>query len=432
MRLKFTITLSLLAVLAVVCGGCTFEVVKSGDVKNPLTCPAVEHLAQSRFGLVNGERAVHDAIALGAFWSQPFPGPFVWGAVQSGRHDPMDFTDADALVAEAQRFGISQTGVIWPYADWDQPGGRSRGECRGGGYASDLPPYRCAPTDDDAYGAFLAGVIERYDGDSLYDLEELCTPIRHWEVAALPALQTSVGGIGAFRGDPVEYFNLLRVTYRSIKASCPQCDVHYGALKGNDSASLSFLEDVLRLGGADYFDAVSLHTSTATALQDTTNLRELLETFHHPKPVWITSMTFDPMVSDPGALTILVTRLFLNDVVRIFLADVRPEADTVPRKDRLDFWDSEGQSTELLKQWRYIADAVDRFSRIEEIGPGIIRFRRAGATPTIVAWREEDTETLPASIRGTLQVHMLDGTMSEMDARDVRLGTVPIFLTSAP
>ncbi len=89
--------------------------------------------------------------------------------------------------------------------------------------------------DEAAYSAYVAAVVERYDGDGIDDMPGLLRPVKHWEVDNEPDLKNS----GSPREDrfdpdgfctPEEYAHVLRLTAAAIRAADPEAKVLNGGL----------------------------------------------------------------------------------------------------------------------------------------------------------------------------------------------------------
>ncbi|WP_171631642.1 OmpL47-type beta-barrel domain-containing protein [Paenibacillus plantarum] len=107
-----------------------------------------------------------------------------------------------------------------------------------------VPAYSAyAPVDMKDWEDFVRAVVTRYD-----------TRIKTWEVWNEPNLP----GLSVFWLDSTERFvELLKTAYQTIKEEQPDSDVWIGGLAGRNY--LSFYKELLSLGGASYFDKLSLH-----------------------------------------------------------------------------------------------------------------------------------------------------------------------------
>ena len=165
-------------------------------------------------------------------WARPHPGPFVWEWVEEEK-GKFNFDETDLWVEEAQKNNISILATIWPYADWDQERCHSK-ECEVTaedqfypkvkmGMKEGIPKLRCSPCEFDDYKNFLTKLVERYDGDGVEDMPGLKIPIKYWEILNEPELRESF--LTFYKGTKEEYVEILKVSYETIKETCPGCKV---------------------------------------------------------------------------------------------------------------------------------------------------------------------------------------------------------------
>ncbi|MFH1236424.1 MAG: hypothetical protein V1685_05845 [Parcubacteria group bacterium] len=395
----------------------------------PIVCEQAKSLHGGRIGFLNASENFSLASEAGIFLDEEFPGPFVWDRIQPSFGAPYAFNESDAIVQRAQIYGFSLTGILWPYAEWDQKSYGLGTACRGGGYSQSLPPHRCRPDDDDAYSDFVYQVVERYDGDGLYDMEGLCNSISRWEVIATPSRQQVIGGIGTFRGEAVDYFNLLRVTYEGVKDSCPQCDVQYGALDGTNMESLGFLEEILRLGGAEFFDAVSLHSTSSHVASDITRVIALLESYHHPKPIWVTRLEAEDAPTFTDGLIKGMTEAFAAGAEQVYYPLLSSDARVVPEQNRIALIDVDGGPTSAYRVLQSFIQKLGKWESAEMIAPGRYRFDRKGDVPLYIVWEAggEAGSTVNV-VSGDLRVTELDGTMETKNVDGMLVTAEPIYI----
>lgn len=222
-----------------------------------------------------------DAEEIGVRWHRP-PVYAFWFLVQPDRNDPAyDWTLLDEQYA-AVPASIRILANIAP----DHP--RSPH-----GYAL---PDSFIPIDEDAYTAFVAAAVERYDGDGVDDLPGLVQPILHWQVGNEPNHQTTSG-----------FATLQRITYQAIKQACAECTVLIGGVAGFPDDYIAQFDSgyapILAELAGDYVDVFDFHWyGTATGdyrLRDTVaggdvydHIRSTLEShgFSPQLPIWITEM----------------------------------------------------------------------------------------------------------------------------------------------
>jgi hypothetical protein len=101
-------------------------------------------------------------------------------------------------------------------------------------------------------------------------------------------------GNGPADAKPEYYFNLLKQTYETIKAQNPNVTVVGCATSG---IPMDWLEEVFKLGGLKYMDAISVHPyrypyAPETLTGDLAKLKDLIKLYNggNSLPVWISEM----------------------------------------------------------------------------------------------------------------------------------------------
>ncbi|MFC1687394.1 hypothetical protein ACFL0L_02350 [Patescibacteria group bacterium] len=422
-----TLLVLLLVGTLFILSGCT-QTNETTEHVSALSCRHLDTLSQSSFGFVNASEDFSQVTQLGIFWNQEFPGPFVWDEVQPEKNPTFNFQETDKVVSDAEAVGFSLVGILWPYAEWDQKVHGIGTECEGAGLQHALPSDRCKPNDMGAYGDFVTEIVERYDGDGLYDADGLCTPIRQWQVISSPSQQTAIGGEGMFRGEPIDYFNILRVTFNAVKGSCPQCDVFYGALEGTNEQAYVFFEEVLTLGGADYFDAVSLQTTSSGVAEHIARIQEILDSYYHPKPVWVTGITPNTPPSHESSLVRGFVEALSGGAEKVFYPQLLSDPKLVPSENTLAIIDSEGKKRPAFTALQTLIKKIGKFSQADKISEGQFKFTRDHDVPLYVLWKTEEDSAIPDILSGELRISTLDGRMEARDIATVVLSDEPIFV----
>jgi hypothetical protein len=110
---------------------------------------------------------------------------------------------------------------------------------------------------------FLTAAVGRY-GAPPYN-------VKHWEIYNEPdngdKWHALKGGYGYFGNQPQAYYDLLKAVYRRVKRVDPEAQIVFGGLaydNWNDGENglpfvRDFLDKVLELGGARYFDYMNFH-----------------------------------------------------------------------------------------------------------------------------------------------------------------------------
>jgi len=160
---------------------------------------------------------------------------------------------------------------------------------------NDIPDYARSSNgyfDEKKYLDFLTKVVERYDGDGVNDMPGLQRPIKYWEIGNEVTMKTE------FTGTPEDYGHVLQISYRAIKANCPDCQVliagwmTYGNALPAFQRSLDYLDKVLSHGGAESFDILSFHSYTNgcpfLTQEQVKGFRDLLARHGRKMPMWMT------------------------------------------------------------------------------------------------------------------------------------------------
>ncbi len=271
----------------------------------------------------------------GGAWARPHPGPFAWQWIEPSE-GIYEFRETDFWVIEAQKNNVSLLGTIWPYADWDQA------KCHGTScevssqdqfYPRDvsdgIPKSRCKPCDMAAYEAFLANLIERYDGDGKDDMPGLSLPVLYWEVLNEPSM--SAPDLTFFKGTEKDYVEVLNASHRAIKGACPGCVIVQGGAAGIHSQALFYWQEVFRLGGARYYDVANIHyinNGDVNNLNVASFLRAMRAQGVSAMPLWVTEVQFGNEQQVLGA-----TRgAFDSGAERVFYVSFTPGSMMPPQK----------------------------------------------------------------------------------------------------
>lgn len=224
---------------------------------------------------------------IGIKWARLHPnifGSFGWSGVDSD-HDGknLDFSKQDAIAKIAQENNIYLLTGVSPLpidTEW-------------------LNANTYIPQDKEAYTSYIEQLVERYDGDGVNDMSGLKYPIKYWQLENEPDLHNKIKkdrGNAKF-SSPEEYLEVLRLTYKAVKEADPQAKlllnvVGYGQKMGD--TSVNYLQQLNKLGAANYYDIFSYHVYPTT--YETSLLTELLRKFKQlvaDKPIWITESGID-------------------------------------------------------------------------------------------------------------------------------------------
>ena len=89
-------------------------------------------------------------------------------------------------------------------------------------------------------------------------MPDLVVPIKYWEVSNEPSMQE--GWLVFFIGPAEDYFDILKVTFESIKSADINAKVVKGGMAGVIDVHTEFWKEVFDLGGSSYFDIGNIHS----------------------------------------------------------------------------------------------------------------------------------------------------------------------------
>ena len=189
--------------------------------------------------------------------------------------------------------------------------------------ALETPVYR---VDDEAsWSAWVASVVERYDGDGVDDMPGLLRPIRHWEVDNEPDLKNSLAPRGADMDPTVfctveQYLHVLHLSARAIREADPEAQVLNGGIyRPHRPHGQRYLQDILA-GAGDSIDIVSVHAYPDDLRGFERAVDNALDAAGD-KPVWITETSVSSTEDEAWHAEMLenmVTFAFERGVQKLF------------------------------------------------------------------------------------------------------------------
>ncbi len=227
-------------------------------------------------------------------WVKSFPGPVFWGDIQTSKdlaEDEWNWEAVDQLVNQATNQNTQLIVTIWPYANWDQQ------ICH-----SDFPtitsiinqsarqPYSLCSKED--YMIFLTELIQRYKDNPVY-----------WEIMNIPEWQTEP--TASFIGSNYDYYEILKLSYETIKDTDNQAVVMHGAMMKPDNATISFWSPLLEQDFKDYTDVLNVRVPKEEQETTLEAYNSWFETYELDMPIWVTQTPVE-FESD------LATKVFYN------------------------------------------------------------------------------------------------------------------------
>ena len=337
----------ILALVIIVLG--LFLIYSKGVLKNTSVEKETELFVDGKFGFFrDAENIDQEKIEeTGATWLRPNFGYFVWGVMQKKENAPIDFSQTDKVVMQAQKRGLNLLITIFPFADWDQEAygdkckvsandemlPRNKGNFKTPG----LPYYRCNPNNWAAYEKWLTALVERYDGDGKDDMKGLLSPILYYEIGNEPDLTKdpkSDFGMVFYLDTPENYAKLLQRSYSAIKAANANAKVLIAAPAGVQKEAIEYWKKVLVSPKiADFFDIANVHCLSAPNQDknepaslsandlNVTAYKNLLASYKIEKPIWITeaeNVQGDNVEENVERLTRSVNNALKNGAKKIF------------------------------------------------------------------------------------------------------------------
>lgn len=300
----------------------TKEELPAIGVPKPVSTPS--SIESHCIGFLTGSEEEAETVKLaGGSMTRPHPGPFVWDFLEPEK-GVFDFTVTDKWVKKAQENNIAILATVFPFASWDQSKCHAA-ECEVAeidtfyprqkeGRSEGLPKSRCKPCSMDDYRAFLAKLVERYDGNGKDDMEGLQIPIKYWEISNEPEMKEEI--LTFFKGTAENYADILTQSYAEIKETCPGCKVLHAGAAGNSDFTISFWGKVF--DATKDFDIANTHF-VKYGDKETLNVKAfkaLLDSKGISKPIWATEAEYensaDIASSFEGALEAGASRVFFT------------------------------------------------------------------------------------------------------------------------
>jgi hypothetical protein len=222
---------------------------------------------------------------------QPQPGPF-------------DYAHLDSVAWIAAEHHVQLLPILMAVPAWSSTAPEQLKAERG-----DLSPVdRYRPKNSADWLRYVTSVVERYDGDGLADAPG-SPRMSYWEVWNEP----NIPQFWPPRPDATEYLTLLKTTYQATKVADPTARVVLGGLAngGFNADGSSYLQALYSLGGARYFDVVSIHIYShpdqgiGPVLKQMEAVRAIMDRHgDRDKPLWLTEIGWSDAPDTGGAPTV--------------------------------------------------------------------------------------------------------------------------------
>ena len=187
-----------------------------------------------------------------------------------------DWSLPDHVVATSAAAGVQLLVTLYPVAllDSEQPQQAS-----------------VAPKDMPAWEAFVAAVVERYDGDGVDDMPGLALPVYAWEIGNEPYCDAGDEACAA------ALLELTRASWLAAHAADPEAMVLVGGARpalvapgDPDEGTIGLYRWFFEQGGGAYTDAFGFHVMTGIAEPPVEGYLEIWRAVAGDTPLWLTEV----------------------------------------------------------------------------------------------------------------------------------------------
>ena len=339
-------------------------------------------------------------------WIRPLPGRFFWGLIEPQKGKYL-WTATDRWVMKWQKNRLGVLVMIWPFAQWDQDTCRSEDPVimnprEFAGLESGLLVRMYPPCDLDSYALWLRSVVERYDGDGEDDMPGLEYPIRHWEIGNEPDMQSTNHTL--FQGSSLDYLELLKLSYSTIKSVDPEAKVLIAAPSKFTPEVVEFWKPILE-GGADFFDIGNMHSLQGSFDFHASDYRRLLDrSGSKGKPFWITE----------AGVFMAGKALGQEELSRVTIPHY---ASAFANGAEVLFRLSRGHSSgKVLDAYLLGSRTFGQFIDVVRHSENVVQFDMMEGRTVFVLW---DNGKLPKSVIGQVKVITYEGNETVVDALKV-------------
>jgi hypothetical protein len=388
---------------------------------NPFSIP--ENIVKNRMETIDG---FFNSLKVSWNRDSPVDQLISWDNIEP-EEGKFNFTGVDLYLSTAN---INTLAIVWPMAEWDQKtchseddyfirpcacacldkGGSEEDCCASKGH------WKGAPCDILKYQIFLEKLVERYDGDGIDDMPGLIMPIKYWEIinepdlgnegAPMPSDKSCKKEGGAFwRSSAKDLVELMKASYETIHRVCPDCKV---TSPGFASINNDFTQEVLELGGEDYFDIFNFHSYPQDASYEgmAVSINKIRNGYGITKDIWLTE------TGNPGdAKAYENNKITKNEYYKIhseFILKQYTIALSLGIK-KIFWWnswpndinqfDSQGWKTLALNDmngnkrpayytYKLMVEKLDYFETVETVKDGFYKFSFKNKDPIYVLWSD--------------------------------------------
>ena len=349
---------------------------------------------------------------MGAAWIRD---ELYWGNVEREKGQFTFPEYYDAYMQAAGRLGIRPL-IIFNYANRHYDGG--------------VAPH--TPEGREAFIRYCRALLTRYGS--------LC---RHWEVWNEPNI-----GFWRPKPNPADYTELLKAVYQGVKETDPHATIVGVCTAGTD---LAFIEEVLKRGGGQWMDALSVHPYRYPRSPEATDfvgemqrLKELLDKYGagHLK-VWLTEFGYPTHITGGtpeflSAAYIVRTCLLaltLPFIERLFIYDFQDDGED-PTYNEFNFGLIRFNHTPKVPYAAFNTMvrmvARKRFVRHRRLGEGVMGLVFSDGQKEVWAvWSLAGERTVHLPVPSAKPVIVTDLMGNDRTVRPVK-GQIPLSVTEEP
>ncbi len=254
------------------------------------------------------------------------------------------------------------------------------------------------PADEQAYLRYIASAVRHYAGR-----------INVWSTLKEPepGPRNRPGNDPGL--NPEDVVRVLQLSYQAIKATNPRAVVYFpglGPLRNSSYTAEDYLERIIALGGARYFDVLGYDAYVSDIVESARKCRELLSKYGYDKPIWAAQagapdrpLNLPMRLMGGGSpraqsefMVKAYVRAFHEGVAKVFWGEFidRSRGEAAYRPHPIDanglFYSGTWEVKPAYHTHRLLAAVLDRFQGVEELDDNLYKFTFARRGPVYVLW----------------------------------------------
>ncbi len=257
------------------------------------------------------------------------------------------------------------------------------------------------PDDEAAYIAYVKQTVKRYAGR-----------VKIWQTIKepMPGKRKRVGNDAGL--NPKDVVKILELSYKTIKSVDPCATVYFPGLgapvKSGGYDNDSYLEEIIALGGAKYFDVIGIDAYIYDLKEQVEKYRKILKKYGYNKPIWVAQIgapdakpsrsRFMGGGSHRAQVEFMVKKYaeaFSLGVEKVFWGEFldKSQAEEKNRGAVSAAWNMTGLFyTGIWKlkpgyfTHRLLATVLDGFSSADRVAPNVVKFTFSARSPIYIIW----------------------------------------------